>query len=327
MPQGFTLVELLVVIAVVALLVAMLLPAINAAREAARRSLCANHLRQLGIATAGYVGARERFPAGCNYVVNGGVEWPDASVFVRLLSFLEEQQLYESIDASKSIWHADNKHLHTRQLNVLLCPSDVNPISDAKMLPLLNWTPSEALCHDLVPMARTNYVACSGITYAMNDSSQPRPRINDGLLTWNLRVRLRDVKDGLSKTILFGERSRIEADQHGSGGNWYLRWASGSEHDAMFSTYWGINSNAVVADPSLSWDAPAYCANSRHTGGAQFCFADASVRFLPDSIDSWTLSLAEYRELTATTLTKRHGLYQALSTRNGHETIDLTDID
>ncbi|MEM8677743.1 MAG: DUF1559 domain-containing protein [Planctomycetota bacterium] len=68
--KGFTLVELLVVIAIIGILVALLLPAVNAAREAARRTQCMNHTRQVGLAILNHESAIRTFPSG------GTVPWP-----------------------------------------------------------------------------------------------------------------------------------------------------------------------------------------------------------------------------------------------------------
>ncbi len=121
---GFTLVELLVVIAIIGVLVALLLPAVQAAREAARRSQCANNLRQMGIATLNYESTERSLPAGST-TQRADIGGPYMTTWtVDLLPFLELPALHALWDPEQGLSHRNNRQLRESFVAAYECPSD-----------------------------------------------------------------------------------------------------------------------------------------------------------------------------------------------------------
>jgi prepilin-type N-terminal cleavage/methylation domain-containing protein len=170
--RGFTLVELLVVIAIIGVLVALLLPAVQAAREAARRMQCSNHLKQVGLALQNYhdvfqslpFGARARWVQTSGTVPNGqgwGPSW-----LVSILPFCEQKPLSDLIEAAELASPTTALNTLTRTVNFvpfnvnnqkiawMLCPSSPLPQTEI----LLNNT--QANITSVVP----SYVGISGAT-------------------------------------------------------------------------------------------------------------------------------------------------------------------
>lgn len=196
---GFTLVELLVVIAIIGILVALLLPAIQAAREAARRTECVNHLKQIAIAFHNYHDTYKTLPRvrydgagppiaeptcdpngswGCGY---NGCRRQTTGMFVRMLPFLEQEALYNEYKLTCSTFATTNKDLtFNARIGTFVCPSD--RVENG-------W-------------AQSNYVWSLGPSLAWDDG----PANGIGMLRWDNEVRLTDAKDGTSNTVMLAEQ-------------------------------------------------------------------------------------------------------------------------
>jgi len=195
---GFTLVEILVVIAIIGGLVGLLLPAVQSAREAARRSGCQNNLRQLGLAIHNYESARRYFPPSGTEVFVAGTQQAPWSGQALLLPFLEGDTLFKRIDFTKPYSHADNKNLFppngvaALRVDVLVCASEPNatPVIDTT-----NGAPKH------FPL---NYGLNVG-EYFIFDASGGKKIPGNGSFAPFTKLRASAYADGLSKTIAMSE--------------------------------------------------------------------------------------------------------------------------
>jgi prepilin-type N-terminal cleavage/methylation domain-containing protein/prepilin-type processing-associated H-X9-DG protein len=185
---GFTLIELLVVVAIIAVLIGLLLPAVQKVREAAARMKCSNNLKQIALAAHGYHDVNERFPGGT-------VAGPRiSSLFVELLPHVEQAPLYRQWDFTNSSTNYSGSPARAAVvISVYVCPSH----------PALPHTPNAALTTyggnggtKAYPAARS---ALDGMFHTTGTASEPNPN--------QTAVRLTDVSDGTSSTLLFGERA------------------------------------------------------------------------------------------------------------------------
>jgi prepilin-type N-terminal cleavage/methylation domain-containing protein/prepilin-type processing-associated H-X9-DG protein len=322
-PRGFTLIELLVVIAVIGLLVALLLPAVQAAREAARRMQCSNNLKQLALAAHNYIDAVGCLPMGETlHTIASHPDWgpiSSNSLFVGLLPYLEQRPLFDAVNFAWSIYEAPNHTVSGIGIATLWCPSDVG----VDRTRYLDWG-----VDGLTPYAYTSYHGNLGPWIVR--SIPPDPRImaqNVGVFHQLSAVTLADVRDGASQTLLFGEKAHGLLDEEAA--TWNYDWISSYLPDTLFHTWFGINAHHRFSGDLVAW-ATLLSASSFHPGGAHFAFADGSVRFLKETIDTWPVDPQtgetgaywdDVHQLAAFKPGTRFGIYQALSTRNWGEVI------
>ena len=278
--RGFTLLELLVVIAVMALLTGLTLAAVQRVRASAARLRCQNNLRQLGLALHSYHGTAERLPPGVT--LPGAAEpYPFMSWHTRLLPHIEQQSAWDEATAAfktnPDFLAAPPHPGSARVFAVFGCPTDPR-------------TASPQTVADVYTRGLTSYLGVAGVNVVRKD----------GVLFANSAVKFTDISDGTSSTLLVGERPPSKDMVFGW---WYAGWGQNQDGDA--DMLMGVRAkNASSYAPSCSSGPYAFrpgkfddlCSTfhfwSPHTGGANFAFADGSVRFLSYSADSIMPALA-----------------------------------
>jgi prepilin-type N-terminal cleavage/methylation domain-containing protein/prepilin-type processing-associated H-X9-DG protein len=208
--RAFTLVELLVVIAIIGVLVALLLPAIQAAREAARRVSCTNHLKQFGIALHNYHDSLKTFPSGSIVKDAGGFTGDVyAAPHAMMLPYFEEAGLKALYNTTNG-WLYQSPTVVATVLPIFNCPSNGgdNPFLDKILYLILAYGVMDKYDY----LGATNYCFCKGVTDAWclgPRYSPPAPPnvsvIERGMFDVNFAVSARKITDGLSNTIAMGE--------------------------------------------------------------------------------------------------------------------------
>ena len=324
--SGFTLVELLVVIAIIGILVALLLPAVQSARAAARRTICLNQFKQVGLALHNYHGVRGEFPPGDQWWIKVNPSPEETADFsgwswgTYVLPFLEHEQTFDRLIMEHGFLKLTppkdptNWRVMAVRINDFICPDTPNTVAWVECCSTIRNGPSST-----DDMRQSNM---AGVSDSRSNGPGPQHmqeaevRIDgNGMFFMNSDVSFRGVVDGSSKTLMVGEITSGRGS-HPSGrfawiGHMWGKWNTQS-------TTLGINGVGSIPggrDDAIDpldgdggnrhieyWSEVGF--SSYHPGGAHFTFVDGSVKLLSENIDQYVL--------------------EGLTTRAGQEVVDGT---
>jgi prepilin-type N-terminal cleavage/methylation domain-containing protein len=268
--RAFTLIEVLVVTSITGVLVALLLPALNSAREAARQTSCRNNLRQLALAMHAHESGFQHLPSAYRYSPSSfgnalGFSWGSA-----LLPYLEEASLHQEFDFHAPIFADVNRIPRERHLSQFVCQSD------------------EISQSGFVNMGTEVYAMASYVAnFGPPDLDETQEK-NEGVFSRNSRTRFRQISDGLSHTLLIGERENGPfrgGASHGNHFEYETTWAGAvrdiedpmDDHGHMVLFQTGHTPNSPMSD-DRDVSAP-------HAAIALFAFCDGSVSPVSETID------------------------------------------
>jgi prepilin-type processing-associated H-X9-DG protein len=314
--RGLTIIELLVLTAIIAVLIGLLLTAVQKAREAAARRTCQNNLKQFALAAHNFHGGFGRFPTGARpSVMAGDVPTLGTNVWVELLPYFEQGNLRSQWDFRDNRNNVAGGRAATQAqvLKVLLCPSDWLPepvwelTAFYPVLPVPDWS--------FGFYGMSSYGGNAGKRSVLSGGLPALPRLSkDGIFFVGSNVRLEEITDGSANTLFFGERYHYDPEYErqrpgvrpdfppmAGWGRWGFVANQGASGNVSLSAPQPINYQVPPGGDFSTLEDRACVFGSGHRGGANFAFADGSVRFLSDTTPLATL--------------------QALSTRCGGEVV------
>ena len=313
--RGFTLVELLVVIAIIGILIALLLPAVQAAREAARRTQCSSHLKQIGLALHNYHDAHRCFPPFLIHRAGNPSRIADvdkgANWLVFLLPYVEQRQLYDQWDLHVP---ANQNPGRSQELSIYKCPSDSQSTGNFCSYAGGQW-------------ARGNYgMNVSPCEHGVGNTHNSLGGIGGA----NQVVRIAAINDGTSNTVAVDEL-RAGVNEHDLRGSWAMPGLSAGTA-AMFNDASTPNSREPYSDDMENCAVSGMLGNatngmgcfdstttaqmtgrSMHPGGLQITLADGSARFVSETID--------FKRTQVGCGPLPRGVWQAIHTRAGGEVV------